>query len=300
MATIRLEIDTETGLRDGILVSESMPTQKLAKTSMIVVATIHLNLQLRTAFETGAGQTPLYFDGKDYKQIGGILKKVDGPNRVIATGGGLVAFLAAEKNITTAKFVSLVGMEPTGNLGRCYGGVTLNSFGGNSARVRFLVANGRPRAGIGLFCNVNSPITQYEVQNWGTIAGVDQTIAYGGNTGGQNDSSHYLGDLNGADANITTLIISADPFFQDTKDDLIYACNQWVAGAAVGTTRYICYPFADYSNTNGNYQPTPGTASWYGADLSQAYGSLGASAADAVTATSPLPFASTTVVSGNF
>jgi hypothetical protein len=185
----------------------------------------------------------------------------------------------------------------------CYGGVTLGGLADNSARVDYLVGKGRVRAGIGLFCNAKSPITQYEVQNWGTIAGVNQHIAYGGNTAGHNDASHYPADFNNVHATVTTLIISADPFFQDTKDNdrgLIDAANGWIANAPPGTNRYVCYPFDDYANTNGVHRPTAGTASWYGPDLSDAYELLGTSAADALTATSPLPVANTADTYGDF
>jgi len=302
MATIKIEINTDTGIREGDRTSASMLRARVLTKPMIVVTTIHLNNQLRAAFEATAGQTPAYHDGIDYSQIAHYMSQVDGPNRLIVTGGGLIAFLAAKQYIVQGTFVSLLGMVPTGNLGNCYGGVSLNSFGDNSARVDFLVNhNGRARAGIGLFCNPNSPITPDEVQNWATIAGVNQTIAYGGNTGGHNNSTHYLADLNGADPNITTMIISADPFFQDTKDKLIGAANQWVTNAPAGT-RYVCYPFADYSNTNSPSGPTPthGTASWYGPSLLAAYGLLGTAAALAETATSPLPFSNTTDTWGDF
>jgi hypothetical protein len=298
MATVKLEIDTDTGLREGGLKS-SMPTEKLLQKPMILASTIKLNSRLRDAFETGAGQRPLYYDGIDYDQIKQKIQVVDGPNRLIVTAGGLIAFEAAKQYATISNFVSLVGAEPSGNIGNCYGGVTLKSFDANSARVDFLVEKkGRARAAIGLFCNPNSPITQKEVQNWQTIPGVNQTVAYGGNTGGHNDSSHYLGELNAADGGIATLIISADPFFQDTKEKLIKAANDWVAARPAGT-RYICYPLADYENVNGT-PPTPNTASWYGPRLSEAYGLLGTCAAIALTATSPLPFSNTTDTWGSF
>jgi hypothetical protein len=138
-----------------------------------------------------------------------------------------------------------------------------------------------------------------EVADWQTIAGVNTTIAYGGNTGGKNNSSHYLNDLNAADSGIKTMVISADPFFQDTKDKLIKAANDWIAAAAPGT-RYVCYPFADYANKNGTHQPTHGAASWYGPSLSDAYQTLGTIAALALNANSPLPFSSIASSSGPF
>ena len=304
MATIKLEIDTDTEIRQGVQ-SSSMPTTKLLSKPMILVSTIKLSQLFRKAFQDGANQTPLYYDGRDYDQIAAKIQQVNGTNRLIITGGGLIAFQAAQQYATQCNFVSLVGAEPTGNIGNCYGGVSLHSFDANSARVDYLVGLGRARAGIGLFCNAHSPITQQEVQNWQNIAGVNQTIAYGGNMVDaqghrHNDSSHYLNDLNGADAGITTMIISADPFFQDTKEKLIEAANSWVALQPAGT-RYVCYPFEEYSNVNGNHKPTHTTASWYGSSLEAAYGQLGTCAQLALLATSSIGFSdATTDGSGEF
>jgi hypothetical protein len=299
MATIKLEIDTDAGIREHVQ-SSSMPTTKFLSKPMVLVSTIKLNKQFRSAFENGANQTPLYYDGIDYDQIAKKIQQVNGPNRLIITGGGLIAFQAAKQYATQCSFVSLVGVEPTGNIGTCYGGLSLRSFESNSARVDWLVGTvGRTRAGIGLFRNAHSPITQQETQNWQSIAGVNHTIAYGGNTldaqgNRHNDSSHYLDDLNAADAGITTMIISADPFFQDTKEKLIEAANTWVTGAPDGTTRHVCYPFKEYSNVHGSHTPTPNTASWYGPSLEAAYGQLGTSAQIVLTATSSIGFSGTT------
>jgi hypothetical protein len=268
---------------------------------MIVVSTIKLDADLRIAFEAGAGQKPVYYDGKDYDQIQGFLSHshLDGPNRLIITGGGLVAFIAARNAITTSKFVSLVGVEPAGNIGNCYGGVTFDSVADNTARVAFLVRKGRAVGNIGLFCNRKSTMNATEVAAWQAIPNVNHTIAYGGNTGNANNATHYLADLNGADAGISTMIVSADPFFQDTKDALIDAANQWVAGAAVGA-RYVCYPLADFANVQGVHQPTGGTASWYGPSLSDAYQTLGSVASLALNATAPIPFSNLAPTSGDF
>jgi hypothetical protein len=114
MATIRLEIDTDTGIRQDVQ-SSSMPTTKLLSKPMILVSTIKLSQSLRKAFQDGANQTPLYYDGVDYDQIEDKVKKqLNGTNRLIVTGGGLVAFQAAQQYATQCNFVSLLGVEPTG------------------------------------------------------------------------------------------------------------------------------------------------------------------------------------------
>jgi hypothetical protein len=296
MANIRIEIDTDSKYPVTKVISSTLaPTPK----PMILVSTVHLDVDLRNAFERGANQRPTYRTGVDYEAIEGIIQQYDGPDRLIITGGGLIAFNGARDRLQRSNFVSLVGIEPTDNLRNCYGGVTLGSIGANGSRVDYLVSKGRARANIGLFCNRKSAMNSTEVTEWGSIGGVNTHIVYGGNVGGHNNSSRYLEDLRAADAGITTLVISADPFFQDTKDKLVKAANDWVAEAAPGT-RYICYPFSDYGNVHGAAQPTPGTASWYGPALSDAYEALGAVAALALNATSPLPFSDVGSTSGGF
>src|SRR5260370_3509336 len=124
MATITIEINTDTGIREGDRTSASMWRARVLTKPMIVVSTIHLNNQLRAAFESTAGQTPAYHTGIDYSQIGHYMSQVDGPNRLIVTSGGLIAFLSAKQYIVQGIFISLLGKVPTGNLGQYYVGAT--------------------------------------------------------------------------------------------------------------------------------------------------------------------------------
>ncbi len=214
MARIKIEIDTDKASLEGVETLTSPAIAPVSPKPMVLVSTITLTRDLKQDFEAGAGQRPLYKDGVDYDDLPTVLQTYDGANRLIITTGGLVAFNAARDTLTTAYFVSLVGAVPQGNQGRCLGGVTVSGWNANSARVDFLAAKGRSRAGIGLFCNPKSAMNQAEETNWATIQGVNQTILHGGGTGGRNNPNHYPAEIAHANtAGITTLVISADPFF---------------------------------------------------------------------------------------
>lgn len=286
MTTIKIEVNT--GAETYQLVhNQSILTSK----PIILFATIHLNPALKQAFVGGAGQTPVWQDKKDYDdQIQQMMSTYDKQEFLIATAGGSITFAAAT-NLQNARFVSVVGTAPTGNVGNCYGGVNLSSPDANRDRVAYLVGMGRSLAGIGLLCNSKSWMNQAEEQNWQGIAGVNHNIVHAGNTGGHNNSGHYRQDLNGADNAIKTMIISSDPFFYDTREALIKACNDWVAA---DNSRCVCYPLDDYKNSGGAHRPTAGTAYWYGPALSEVYGLLGNSAAMAMSTTNPLPFSNST------
>jgi hypothetical protein len=154
------------------------------------------------------------------------------------------------------------------------------------------------RANIGLFCNPNSAMNQAEENNWThDIPGVDTHVIRGGTTNGKNDASHYLNDLNGANAYaIKTLVVSADPFFFRTREKLIKAANQWLANDA---TRRICYPLIDYANVGGT-APTPNVSFWYGPNLAKAYEALGSCAALAMGASGSIGFSDEVETKGKF
>jgi hypothetical protein len=127
MAMIKIEVDTEAGIREGAQMPHRS-TENVAARPIMVVSTIKLTQELRDAFERGAGQSARYFGDTDYDDLINKISHVDGPDRFIVTAGGLIAFAAAKEAALISKFVSLVGTEPTGNVGNCYGGVTLKSF----------------------------------------------------------------------------------------------------------------------------------------------------------------------------
>jgi hypothetical protein len=301
MAKIRIEIDTDTGSDE--VVHKSLSGKLLPRKPIKLISTIKLDGSLRAAFEADAGNGVRYFE-KEYSELEAFIKDtLDGPDRLIVTAGGLVAFVAAKNAATVANFVSLVGTEPTGNIGKCLGGVTLGSVDANSERVGYLEANGRTRSGIALFCNPLSAMNQAEERNWkNDIPGVNTTIIHGGGNGGHNNANNYDAEFaktNQAPSAITTLVISADPFFYKSREKLIKAANAWIAAAAVGV-RNVCYPSPSFANNPGNHHPTGTYSWWYGPDLIVAYRALGQCAEDALTTGNPVGFSTVEDTRGQF
>jgi hypothetical protein len=269
---------------------------------MVLISTIKLTKEFRSSFESGAGQTPRYFDYVDYDALKNIVNLYDGPDRLIITTGGLIAFNAARDNIKQANYISLSGPLPTGDLSRCLGGVLVSGFGANINRVSLLVGKGYARGNIGLFCNQKSAMNTSEEYDWlNNIPGVNPQIIHAGNSNGHNDSSQYQSNFAQASAlGITALVISSDPFFFYTRNDLIKWANDWITTAPSGAPRYICFPFPEYTNSDGSYQPIHKSSSWYGSSLLDAYKQIGVAAALQLSSTSTVGFASVPEASGDF
>jgi hypothetical protein len=296
MAILNIELDTDDSM------SKEIKGKRTAPRTFQVVSTIRLDNDLRNAFKKGAGDEARFFDGKDYDDIESYIRQYfNDPAFLVVTAGGSVAFRAAKAALTAAntRFVSLLGVEPAANeLGNCFGGVTLDSVKMNSDRVDYLVNKaGRTRSGIGLFCNRKSAMNPAEVSNWGTL-GANSKIAYGGNAAGKNNASTFPNDFTAIHSSVATVVVSADPFFQDQKDKLIKAANDWIA--VKPNARHVSYPSQDYGNGNGSHQPTTGKSSWYGPSLVSAYEELGKTAALARNAASPVGFSSTPPTKGIF
>jgi hypothetical protein len=279
MTTIRIEIDTGKAPHDAVIKSEPPALILTPAKPIVLISTISLTPELKQNFKSGAGQTPLWKDGVDYDDLPTTIQGYDNSNRLVVTTGGLIAFQAARDNLTKAYFVSLLGVVPTGSIGRCVGGVTVSGYKANIDRVNFLVSKARTKTGIGLFCNLKSAMNPAEEADWGTITGVNPTIIHAGSAAGKNNADHYKQAFDDVDtANITTVVISADPFFFHSREKLISQANDWV-GRGAANQRYVCYPFHDFSNADGTNKPKAGTASWYGGSLLDAYEQIGIMAA---------------------
>jgi hypothetical protein len=123
---------------------------------------------------------------------------------------------------------------------------------------------------------------QDEVDDWNRQVGTTTQVFTGGiDGGGDNNAAAYASDFPAIPATIKALVVSADPFFQDTKEALIVAANAWIAAAAAGVNRFVCYPSLSYANVTGT-RPTSGYSILYGPDLVGAYYTLGQLAAAAI------------------
>jgi hypothetical protein len=241
----------------------------------------------------GANITLTWDDGhgygtkKNYKALTKAIKSHDGQVGLIVTTGGNIAYKAAVDAGLTTPFMSLVGEVPARRPDNFFGGVALQSWLANDARISFMLGLGKGYhpSDVGLFCNRRSAMHGDETTIW---HGSEYYLTGGG---GNNNSAAFANEFNTVDDSIGALIISADPFFQDKKVDLINAANTWV-GAKPG--RSICYPLANYANVPGTTPMPPGTSYWFGPDLLKAYNLLGTVAVKAVTTGALVPFLYTT------
>jgi len=246
-----------------------------------LVSTIKLDQPLKNAFEAGLRSVGVTNANVQYKasvtykrdKLKQEIENFNTTKDLIVTAGGLVAYEAANSYATT-KFVSLVGGTPENPGGNFYGGVSLESYAADDSRIRYLVKSNHANSAddVTLYYNPNSTMADAEMHNWSGALPVPAS--------GDNDPSVYADDL--ASISTNAVVISADPFFQDTKDPLIDAANN--------SGKYVCYPLQDYRNTlsGSAHRPKSGHASVYGPALTDPYTLLGQRAGLALIATAPL------------
>jgi hypothetical protein len=295
MAKIKLEVDTET--HQG----STQEARFLAAPNKIgVVSTITMTgTVLETAFRSGVNDSTVSikishnagYKSNNTQALNGAITGFNGSADLIVTAGGLVAYAAAVLT-ATKPFVSLFGAVPTNPPSLYRGGVSLESFGSNKDRIALLGTKAFGMQEIGLFCNQNSTMNQDEIPDWNFQIGANNQVFTGGNdNNGNNNSGVYAADLAKIPPAIRALVISADPFFQDSKQQLIQACNAWIAtgaAAAPPIMRYICYPSLTHANIGGT-PPTPTKATLYGPDLVTAYSLLGQLALVALRTSASVP-----------
>jgi hypothetical protein len=253
-----------------------------------VVSTIKYTQDFKDAFRNGvndSGVTIKFKEAIGYRQDK-LIQEIGKFNRdnqigLIATVGGLTAYKAADIyaaiNPGCKPFISLIGGLPTPPGPKFYGGVSLQSYLSNGARVTYLGTLGHSASQVCLFYNPNSATQAAEIGSW--PAGAANPVPGGLNANGENDSSTYGADFGKIPAGVTAVVVSADAFFQDTMGRLIQAAN--------GSNKYVCYPLQDYINAGGT-PPTSGRATLYGPALSDAYLSLGQGAARVLATSNPL------------
>jgi hypothetical protein len=180
---------------------------------------------------------------------------------IITVGGGITYAAAAAMAALAKPFVSVVGEEPPDPAPQCYGGVTLRSCQADAKRIgKTLHDKGFQPAEIGLYYNPKSVMATAENLSWPGGQVIAATVP--------NDEANYPGDLAQFSAGIKAIVISADPFFQDTKDALTAAVNN--------TNKYCCYSVQDF---NGKHLK----ASMHGPKLKEVYSLIGTLAANVLT-----------------
>jgi hypothetical protein len=297
MTKIKFEFDAQSHEQVGLRTSA-------APNKIGVVSPITMTPILQNAFANGVGNSRVNikyadknkYDKGDNTALQKAIKVFNNSADLIVTAGGLVAFGAADQ-AASIHFVSLTGAEPSPSSSLFRGGVSLESVNSNSDRISLILGLGKgfTIGQIGLLCNANSAMNNDEIQDWRFGTGTSdnsQIFTAGNDTSKNNTASTYASDLSAIPNGIKALVISADPFFQDTMDLLILACNNWIAaGAAMSTpiVRYVVYPSLIYANQGGTNKPTSKSTSLYGPDLVAAYFLLGQVAAIVLVNDATLP-----------
>jgi hypothetical protein len=283
---------------------DSADKRALTLASSIAIVSPISTATWRQAFTTalpnsGTGIALSWDDGhgygtkKDYKALSDAIKSHDGQVGLIVTTGGNIAYRAAvDARLKTTPFVSLVGEVPSRRLDNSYGGVALQSWLANDARINFMAGKGFKASEIGLFCNRRSAMHTDETTLWHG----SEYYCTGGGGNNNNSPSVFTAEFNSVDDSIKALVISADPFFQDNKVALMSACNVWLGA---NSARKVCYPLADYAGVTGTTTPAPsGSSFWFGPKLSDAFSALAGVAGQVLQTGAAVPFSFTVDASG--
>jgi hypothetical protein len=179
---------------------------------------------------------------------------------LIVTVGGLVVSEVAD-NVATKPFLSLVGAAPANTSAKFFGGVTLESYKSNPARIGHLGGLGFPPGEIGLFYNPNSAMSGKETAAWTGATPVGCTVDANGDV----NPATYPTDLAKFPSSVKAIVVSADPFFTESMNKLVDAANR--------TGKRVCYPLQDYGEATP--APTAGKTTLFGPSLKSSYKLLG-------------------------
>jgi hypothetical protein len=244
-----------------------------------VVSTIYVTREMKKAFQNGVNDNSVivkFRHASSYK--GPKLKRkikrfgTDPQIGLIVTVGGAKVYNVA-KNESTKPFLSLVGAAPRIPDADCYGGMTLNSFGQNVDRVGYIVSKENlPRTSIALLHNPNSTMAVEELDDWAGLNAGRVIEAGKDGAADENDSSTYEAAFS-LPADVEAVVVSADPFFQETMDELVDEANR--------SNRFVCYPLQDYKNAFP--PPAPFKSACLGPSLMEAYKQMGELAMQVIT-----------------
>jgi len=254
-------------------------SQTIARDTVGIISTISITRDMKQAINNGLANPSvrLKFAYVGSYKPNKMKKKFQKFNnnanvKIVMTLGGNKTYAAAVQ-YSQKPFVSLVGLTPA-QFNLCKGGVTLNSSGGNQARVDHLVTDlKKTKTKIALLCNPNSAMNAAEEEDWVDTLGMPAgNIFHAGKDTSvdENDTDTYETAFAAITlAGMQAVIVSADPFFQETMDELVADAND--AGV------YMTYPLQDYKKAWE--APTMGSATLQGPDLLMAYSQLGGVAA---------------------
>ncbi len=244
-----------------------------------VISTIAITREMKQAIKTGVGNSNIsikftyvgsYKEGKLKKKF----DRLNGDARIgliITVGGNKVYDQAAIR--ATKPFISLLGAAPATPDDFCYGGYELRSYALNSDRVNLLTDPAGlnfPRTKIVLLRNPNSSQSIAEVNDWRNNIHGGRILEAGADGTDENNSSTFEAAFGSIPSGSKAVVISADPFFQESMDELVAAAND--------SKKYICYPLQDYANAFD--PPEKDNAVAIGPSLLDSYEDIGALASD--------------------
>jgi hypothetical protein len=237
-----------------------------------VVSTIYLTREMKKAFRNGVNDNTVvvkFRHASSYKtpKLRRKINRFDDDSDIglIVTVGGAKVYRVA-KDEADKPFLSLLGVAPPSPATQCYGGMTLNSVAQNSDRIAYIVSKENlARTSIALLHNPNSAMASQELTDWSTLNAGPVVEAGKDGATDENDSSTYEDAFSQLPTSVNAVVVSADPFFLDTMDELVDEANK--------SNRFVCYPLQDYKNALP--APAPFKSARLGPDLMEAYTQMG-------------------------
>jgi hypothetical protein len=259
------------------------------KPKVAVISSIGYDTALQTDFESSAtavlsGVTfapPQDKLGYYKKELHEAVAAADNDPSIglIATAGGFVAWEAALFTAQNKPFISIVGGQfasfpVPSNASNFWGAVDLQSFSGNGLRISHLAGLGLHPSDITLLYNPNSRMSGLELAGWTGATPVKCGI---NPTTQENDETTFQSAFDSIAAMpVKAVIISADPFFNHHKFEMITAANSFIARKP--NVNFVCYPTQNYKRAISAgvvIDPTKTQSLLYGPNLDDAYKALG-------------------------
>jgi hypothetical protein len=221
-------------------------------TNVCVVSVIPLaGTQLETSFKAGLGSFPITYKppmdnlGYNTNTLKAAVQQAGADNAtLVVTIGGLIAAIAAKQASTTIPFISLAGgtinfySAPTKNF---KGGLNLNALGNDATYISFLKnLLSTTQNKISLLYNPNSGIASME----SNVYPSPQSAAIDQSTSPTAAAGIYATAFSQFPSSVKAVVISPDPFFAQTAQQLVAAANS--------SPFWILYPSSVYLN----YSPT--------------------------------------------
>jgi hypothetical protein len=250
----------------------------MALPNVCVVSTIRFaGTTFETQFKAGLGtipgtyKAPIDNQGYDIQTLITAAQNAAKNNTLVVAVGGLITGQAALQ--AKVSFIALTGgivnfIDATTNT--FLGGICLDSYKYDPGRITYLTTKVPCSANqICLLYNTHSAMASIEKQQftYSQNADIDQTNV-------NNANAIYTTAFNaiGKLPNIKAVVVSADPFFGQTKDQLTSVAQNY--------PYYITYPLKGYKNANPRPKHNHSTIHAPKDDLATVYWKLGKKAGD--------------------